>query len=73
MVSVLFDEISLSAEIYYDPNKDQFSGVADDGTNRQPQVATSALVAMVTWINRTMKQVVEYWFPSSVGNSIERM
>ena len=68
MVSVLFDEISLSSEIHYDPNKDQFSGIAD-GTNRQSQIATSALVAMVTWINRSMKQVVGYWFLSSVGNS----
>lgn len=41
VVFVLFDEISLSSKIHYDPNKDQFSGAADDETNRQPQVATS--------------------------------
>lgn len=48
VISILFDEISLASEIHYDPNKDQFSGVADDEISTQPQIAISALVAMVT-------------------------
>jgi hypothetical protein len=62
LINVLFDEISLATEVHYDAANDFFNGYADDGTER-------ALVAMITWINKSMKQSVGYWFLGKSGNS----
>ncbi|XP_053990149.1 uncharacterized protein LOC128882547 [Hylaeus volcanicus] len=69
VVSLVFDEIHLYNEVYYDPHMDQFRGVADDGDTRQPECATSALTCMIKWINKNAKQTLGYWFLSSAGNS----
>lgn len=69
VVSLLVDEISLAPEIHYNPSKDQFDGVCDDGITRQPEAAKSAVFAMITWINKRMKQVVGYWFLGGTRNS----
>lgn len=68
-VSIMIDEISLTAEIHYDRGTDKFIGLVDDGTSRLPIPATSALVVMVTWLNKTMKQVVGYWLLGGKANS----
>ena len=62
VVNILFDEINLTAEIQYDNHLDQFKGIADNGKKRTSEIAKSALVAMITWIHKPMKEVVGYWF-----------
>lgn len=69
LVSVLFNEISLATEVHYDAANDFFHGYADDGVERTKEVAHCALVAMITWINKSMKQTIGYWFLSKSGNS----
>jgi hypothetical protein len=69
LVNVLFDEINLSEEIHYDNHLDEFKGLADNGKTRTDENAKSALVAMITWINKPWKQVIGYWFLSKNDNS----
>lgn len=69
VVSLMFDEINLVSEIHYDPNADKFIGVADDGNIREPVEAKSALVAMISWINKKAKQPIGYWLLGSKNNA----
>lgn len=71
IVSLLFDEINLTYEVHYDPHSDYFKGLADDGLMRDPIEAASALVVMLTWINKKMKQTIGYWFLEKTGNTIK--
>lgn len=71
LVSLLFDEINLTSEVHYDPHSDYFKGLADDGVIRDPVEAVSALVMMITWINKKMKQTIGYWFLGKTGNTIK--
>lgn len=48
VVNVLFDEISLQPEIHFDPHKDMFVGIADEGKERTFQIAKTVLVAVMT-------------------------
>jgi len=71
LVSLLFDEINLTSEVHYDPHFDYFKGLADDGVTRDPVEAASALVVMITWINKKMKQTIGYVFLGKTGNTIK--
>lgn len=71
LVSLLFDEINLTPEVHYDPSSDYFKGLADDGVTRDSVEATSALVLMITWINKKMKQTIGYCFLGKTGNTIK--
>lgn len=71
LVSLLFDEINLTSEIHYDPHSDYFKGLADDDVTRDAIEAASALVVMITWINKKMKQTIGYWFLGKTGNTIK--
>lgn len=62
IVSLLFDEINLTAEVHYEPHINEIIGLADDGIIREPIEAKTALVCMITWIHLNMKQVLGYWF-----------
>ncbi|KAL1516344.1 hypothetical protein ABEB36_000263 [Hypothenemus hampei] len=62
VVAILFDEIYLNAEIHYDVSADEFKGYSDDASSRDPIPAKTALVSMITWINKPWKQAVGYWF-----------
>ena len=69
VVNILFDEINLTTEIHYDNHLDQFKGIADNGKKRTAEIAKSALVAMITWIHKPIKEIVGYWLLGEKGNT----
>lgn len=67
----MFDEINLTSEVHYDPSSDCFKGLADDGVTRDLIEAASALVLMITWINKKIKQSIGYCFLGKTNNTIK--
>ena len=62
MCTIVLDEMSIKANLYYDSTKDELIGLEDDGEMKSNRVATSALVFMVHGVNENWKQPVSYYF-----------
>lgn len=61
LCTITMDEMSLKANLLYDPGKDQVIGVEDFGKGeRSSLIATSALVFMARGINENWKQPLGY-------------
>lgn len=50
--TLLFDEISLKSNLYYDPKKDRVHGFCNTGEARSPEVAGTALVVALSGISK---------------------
>ncbi|CAK1588706.1 unnamed protein product [Parnassius mnemosyne] len=68
---ILFDEISLKANITYQERKDKISGLVDNGQERKAEFADHAQVFMVRGLMYNYKQAVSYTFSSSATKGPE--
>lgn len=62
---LMFDEVSLKAQISYNERKDKLTGFVDNGMNRKPEFADHAQVFMVRGLYQNYKQPVAYTFAAS--------
>ncbi|KAF2891482.1 hypothetical protein ILUMI_14691, partial [Ignelater luminosus] len=70
-VTIAFDEISLAKGFYYEGNKQAICGFEDLGhLGKTSRPANHALVIMLRGIKRSFKQVLGYYFTSSVISTI---
>ncbi|KAF2904270.1 hypothetical protein ILUMI_01902, partial [Ignelater luminosus] len=70
-VTIAFDEISLAKGFYYEGNKQTICGFEDLGhLDKTSRPANHALVIMLRGIKRSFKQVLGYYFTSSVISTI---
>lgn len=58
--TLIFDEMSLKEHLQYDAKHDIVMGFSDDGRQRTPAVANSALLILVAGISKTWIQPVAY-------------
>lgn len=68
---ILFDEVSLKAQISYNEKKDKITGVVDNGQQRQPEFADHAQVFMVRGLIKNFKQAIYYTFSASATKGPE--
>lgn len=68
---LLFDEVSLKAQIIYNERKDKITGVVDNGQQRQPEFADHAQVFMVRGLIKNFKQAIYYTFSASATKGPE--
>lgn len=67
---LIFDEISVSSGLSYEPSKQRISGFEDMGElGRSNKYANHALVFMLRGLTKTWKQVVAYYFVTSTVSS----
>ena len=69
MCTILFDEISIKANLYYDSAIDEVIGLEDDGESKGNLAASSALVFMVHGIVENWKQPVAYYMVNEACDS----
>ncbi|KAF0745927.1 Uncharacterized protein FWK35_00024319, partial [Aphis craccivora] len=67
--SLLFDEMSISAELHYNEHLDGIEGFEDYGYERTQKFANHALVFMVRGITKKYKQPIAYFFCQGSTNS----
>lgn len=58
--TLIFDEMSLKEQLQYDTKHEIVMGFSDNGTQRTPAVANSALLILVAGISKTWIQPVAY-------------
>lgn len=68
---LLFDEVSLKAQITYNERKDKVTGFVDNGKERLPEFADHAQVFMVRGLVTNYKQPVAYTFAASATKGPE--
>lgn len=61
--SLIFDEMSLTPQIFYDAHKDKFDGFA---TNQNNKFADHVLVFMVKGLKKNFKQPIAYYFTTGL-------
>jgi DNA transposase THAP9 len=59
---VLFDEIAISPNFYYNRRMDMINGFVSDGIDRQKKIADHALVFMLRGVIKNYKQPISYTF-----------
>jgi len=67
--SLLFDEMSISAELHYNEHLDGIEGFEDYGYERTQKFANHALVFMVRGITKKYKQPIAYFFCQGSTNN----
>lgn len=68
---LMFDEVSLKANITYQERKDKITGLVDNGEERKGDFADHAQVFMVRGLIYNYKQAVSYTFSSSATKGPE--
>lgn len=68
---ILFDEVSLKAQVHYNERKDKVTGFVDNGQLRKPEYADHAQVFMVRGLIKNYKQPLAYTFSSSATKGPE--
>lgn len=66
--SLLFDEMSISAELHYNEHLDRIEGFEDYGYERTQKFADHALVFMVRGITKKYKQPIAYFNQGSTNS-----
>ncbi|XP_075727930.1 uncharacterized protein LOC142769029 isoform X1 [Rhipicephalus microplus] len=73
--ALVFDEIALKKNLYYDASRDVVQGFTDDGTHRTSTIADRALVFLLVGVSRKWVQPVAFTIghtstPSSVMHNL---
>lgn len=58
--TLLFDQISLKSNLYYDPKKDRVHGFCDTGEARSPELAGTALVVALSGTSKQWIQAIAF-------------
>lgn len=69
--TIIFDEMSIAANLTYDQRNDEIIGFSDDGEEKKLEFANHALVFMVRGVIKKFKQPVTYIYKSSKSKSWE--
>lgn len=70
---IMFDEVSLHAELHYDSSSGLITGFEDNGISRTQNFADHSLVFMVKSITKKYKQPISYSFCKSTTNKYDLM
>lgn len=65
---LLFDEMSIKEHLQYDSASDMVYGYADNGHERSPQLANSALLVVLSGISKSWVQPLSYVFSKSTAS-----
>lgn len=68
---LLFDEISLKAQLTFHERKDKITGFVDNGCERKPEFADHAQVFMIRGLVKKYKQAISYGFSRSATKGPE--
>ncbi|XP_046402977.1 uncharacterized protein LOC124168752 [Ischnura elegans] len=61
IVSIIFDEVAIRENLFYDPSVDRILGYCDYGNCVNSTVGNQCLVVMVKGITKKWKQCIGYW------------
>lgn len=66
LVTLIFDEMSLTPNLQYNANDDDIEGFEDNGTEKSTKLADHALVFMIKSIKENYKQPVAYYYTKNM-------